>query len=342
MRIVHAVTNIAGIPTILARAQREQGHQVSAILYRPGGGPDEGTVHLNRLVVGGRISGPLRTGRMVLWLASHYDVLHFHYHLSLWPMHRDLAVYRAMGRKLIFHLHGCDIRDPHLVRRNHAISACAGCTIPCLNEWKVDLPRALERYADAVIVSTPDLLEFVPDATYIPNPLDRTPWERLRTASDAHRERGPWIIVHAPTQRHIKGTKYVIEAVEKLREEGLPVELRLLEGMTHDELAKACADADVAVDQVLIGWIGQFSLEMMALGKPVIAYVRPELHRLQPDLPVAASTPTALADTLRDLLLASQRRRELADRGPAWVREHHDVRRISSRILDLYGSVGAR
>ncbi|MGH2346270.1 MAG: glycosyltransferase, partial [Chloroflexota bacterium] len=156
MRIVHAITNIAGIPTVLARAQREQGHQVTAILYRPGGGPDEGTVHLNRLVDGGRITGPLRTGRMVLWLASHYDVLHFHYHLSLWPLHRDLAVYKAMGRTLVFHLHGCDIRDPHLVRRTHAISACAGCTIPCLNEWKVDLPRALDRYADAVIVSTPD------------------------------------------------------------------------------------------------------------------------------------------------------------------------------------------
>jgi glycosyltransferase involved in cell wall biosynthesis len=101
-------------------------------------------------------------------------------------------------------------------------------------------------------------------------------------------------------------------------------------------------DADLAVDQVLIGWFGVFALEMMALGKPVVAYIRPDLQGAAPDLPVVSADPQSLAHTLRSLLLSPERREDLSRRGPLYVRAHHDPDAYCSRILRLYHDIGAR
>ena len=131
-------------------------------------------------------------------------------------------------------------------------------------------------------------------------------------------------------------------AVAALRAEGLKIELRLLEGLSPEALQRACLDADIAVDQLLIGWVGLFALEMMALGKPVVAYIRPDLRDTQPEMPVVSADPLTLAATLRSLYHDSGRRRALSLAGPEWVSGHHDVGAINARILALYTDVGAR
>lgn len=342
MRIVHGVSNIAGLPALLARAQREEGHQATAVVYGTAHGSAPGTVDLTRLLTGNRITRKMRRARVLAWLAEDYDVFHIHFHTTLLRHHRDLALYKALRKRIIFHLHGCDIRDPRRVRVEHAISACATCPIQCLTDVKLGLPAAIDRYADAVIVATPDLLEFVPGAMYIPNPIDTAEWEALRTAVRGTRDQPrPWVVVHAPTDRAIKGTVHVEAAVQQLRSEGIPIELRLLEGLTAAELRRACVEADVAIDQVLIGWIGLFALEMMALGKPVMAYIRPDLQRFQPDLPVATANPRTLADELRALLNSKERQDQLSEQGIAWVQTHHNLAKINRQILDLYAAAGA-
>lgn len=334
-RIVHGASNIAGLPVQMARAQRALGHRATAILYPTARGPAAGAVDLQRLVAGNRVSRQWRRARLLSWLIQEYDVFHFHFHTTYLPGHRDLALLRAARKRIVFHLHGCDIRDPRRVRVEHAISACAECPVQCLVHVKRALPEALTRYADTVIVSTPDLLEFVPDAVYLPNPVDITHWED-RTGAMGEGTDGRLIVAHAPTDRAIKGTRYVEEAIALLRREGLPVELHLLEGLTPEQLRAACMRADVIVDQVLIGWYGLFAAETMALGKPVVAYIRPDLEPYALDLPIASAGPDTLADTLRRLLRSPEERRALSVRGPAYVRAHHDPREITAQVLDLY------
>lgn len=337
LRIVHGPSNIAGLPIGFARAQRALGHRSIAVLYPTVWGGAQGSVDLQRLLTGNRVTRKLRRARVLAWLLAEYDIFHFHFHTTFLQDHRDLALLRAAGKRIVFHLHGCDIRDPRRVRREHGISACAECAIQCLVSVKLGLPAALRRYADAVIVSTPDLLEFVPEAIYLPNPLDVEPWEQLRRRGGTERPAGgPFVVVHAPTDRAIKGTRHVEAAVAQLRAEGLPIELRLLEGMSREAMREACRDADIAVDQVLVGWIGLFALEMMALGKPVVAYIRPDLAHVQPDMPVANADPQGLACTLRRLLNAPDERNDLARRGPAFVGRHHAPGAVNERIIRLY------
>lgn len=338
MRIVHGASNIAGLPIEISRAQRALGHRSTAVLYRTARGPVAGSMDMELLLRGNRPQRIWGRGRLLAHLMASYDVFHFHFHTSYLPLQRDLPLWRAAGKRIIFHLHGCDIRDPLRVRVEHSVSACAECPVQCMGPTKLHLSEVIARYADRVIVSTPDLLEFVPGADYIPNPLDCASLPRSSPAQGGQGRE--YVVVHAPTDRAIKGTRHLETAIEQLRAEGVPVRLQLVEGLPREQMLRACLEADVAVDQLLIGWFGLFALEMMALGKPVIAYIRPELERYAPDLPVVSAEPATIAAALRTMFADGAWRERLAHAGPAYVAREHDPFDINTRILALYGALG--
>src|SRR3972149_765645 len=66
-----------------------------------------------------------------------YDVFHFHAESIFAAEFKDIPLLRKLGKKVIFHFHGSEIRGKSM----H--------------------PRI--KKADARLVSSPDLLEFVPD-----------------------------------------------------------------------------------------------------------------------------------------------------------------------------------
>ena len=87
----------------------------------------------------------------------------------------------------------------------------------------------------------------------------------------------PLRLVHAPNHRNLKGTDHIFKAVEELQEEGLALELVVIEGLPNPEVLRAIRSADVVVDQLVIGWYAMFALEAMVLGKPVVCHIRDDL-----------------------------------------------------------------
>ncbi|RME84127.1 MAG: glycosyltransferase, partial [Caldilineae bacterium] len=80
------------------------------------------------------------------------------------------------------------------------------------------------------------------------------------------------VVLHAPTHRGAKGTHVVIEAVRRLREvDGVDFEFQLVENLRHTEARQLYERADLLIDQLYAGWYGGLDVELMALGKPVIA-----------------------------------------------------------------------
>ncbi|MBI4175368.1 glycosyltransferase family 1 protein, partial [Candidatus Berkelbacteria bacterium] len=144
-------------------------------------------------------------------------------------------------------------------------------------------------------------------------------------------------IAHAPSNRQVKGTPAIIEAVAKLEREGEPITLNLIEGKTHEETLRQFADADLVIDQLIIGWYGSVSVEAMALGRPVICYLDPLLVKLSGlnDLPIVSANETDCTAVLRDLLHDPKRRRELGRHGPAFVRRVHHPQALV-RQLERY------
>ena len=126
----------------------------------------------------------------------------------------------------------------------------------------------------------------------------------------------------------------------------LPVELEIVEGVPHDEARERYARADIVVDQLNAGWHGVFALEAMALGKPVVAHLKPDVVERSAEgfgvrVPIVPATKDTLADALRPLVEDAALRRELGAASRAYVEQVHDIDRVADRLIDIYArSVG--
>jgi hypothetical protein len=235
------------------------------------------------------------------------DVFHFYFGLTLVPKTLQFPILRATGRKSVFHYLGSDIRG------------------------KTQEQLAYGKRANAQIVGSFDALRWVPEAEMIPPGLDLRPFTRV-PPSDRERP----LVVHAPSDRAKKGTEFVIAACEQL-----PVDLDIVEGLPHEEARERFRQADIAVDQLNAGWHGVFALEAMALGKPVVVHLKPEVveqaeRAYGTSVPLVPATKETLVEALRPLVESPTLRREVGAAGRAYVERVHDIDRIADRLLDLY------
>lgn len=128
------------------------------------------------------------------------------------------------------------------------------------------------------------------------------------------------VIVHAPNHRNVKGTAYLLDAVDRLRARGFAFELRLIEGVPRHEALHLYVDADIIADQFIIGAFGIFALEGMALGKPVLTYLdEPHLQRPVYSHPLVNTTPENMLEVLAVLHAVPQLRTRIGDASRASV-----------------------
>jgi hypothetical protein len=155
----------------------------------------------------------------------------------------------------------------------------------------------------------------------------------------------PLRVLHAPTDRDVKGTRFVLDAVQRLRRERDDVELVLVERLPVPKARELYATADVVIDQLLLGWYGGLAVEVMALGKPVICYLRQDdLKYLNPAMraDVLATIIQATPDTIYDVLKQTIEDREqlprLGEQARAYVERWHDPVKIAAYVRQVYES----
>ena len=95
------------------------------------------------------------------------------------------------------------------------------------------------------------------------------------------------------------------------------------------------------VDQLNAGWHGVFALEAMALGKPVVVHLKPEVveqaeRAYGTKVPLVPATKESLVDALRPLVESPELRRTLGAESRAYVEQVHDIDRIADRLIHLY------
>ena len=143
------------------------------------------------------------------------------------------------------------------------------------------------------------------------------------------------VVVHAPSNRGIKGTDFVLAAVDALR--GQNFEFRLVHNESHEEAVSRIAEADIFVDQLLIGDHGFASIEAMALGKPVVCYIKPSVQsQLPADCPIVNANPDTIRDVLAELISNADQRAELGRRSRLYVEKYHDPPRIAEELEAIY------
>jgi glycosyltransferase involved in cell wall biosynthesis len=336
-RILHGPSSVGGLAATLARAQRDLGADATSVHYAASPYGIRADEELD-LAGRGRAGGSLTAARFALRAISRYDVFHLYFGHTLLPhLHPDVPLLRALGKRIVFHFCGCDIRNRSLTLAHYQLSGCTECTsLVCL---RMRAPRAAA--ADAVFVATPDLLEFVPEARLMPVPIDLEAWSfrPRKTCSPGD----PVRIVHAPTDPDIKGTRHLVEAVSRLRDGGHRVELDLIQNVPASEVLQRARSAHLAVDQLMIGAYGAFAVEMMALGLPVVCRIRSDLRLQYPaDLPLVDADPATIYEVLDRLLGEPEAWPELGRRGAEYARREHEMHVVAERVLDVYRSMNSR
>jgi glycosyltransferase involved in cell wall biosynthesis len=308
LRVTHAPVNVAGIPWENVQALRRKGVDARLVVFNRGKLHPEADWSLDRH--GGLPRRLVTQFAALVKLLPRTDIFHFYFGLTLVPPSLQFPILHAARKRSVFHYLGSDIRGKQ-------------------PEELTDGKRA-----DAEIVGSYAALRWVPGANVVPPGLDLRPFTP-HPPSDNPRP----LVVHAPSNREKKGTRFVIEACEQL-----PVELDIVEGVNHEEARERYARADIVVDQLNAGWHGVFALEAMALGKPVLAKLDPETVARSAAgygirVPIVPATKENLAEELTPLIENPALRRQIGAESRAYVEQVHDIDRVADRLLAIYAAL---
>ena len=144
--------------------------------------------------------------------------------------------------------------------------------------------------------------------------------------------------------RNLKSTHIYLPLIERMKAEGLDIELTFVHGIENKDVRFTQVQADIVVDMLTFGWFGSNVREAMMLGKPVVCYLRPEwLESMREeipdyvdDLPVVSATPETVEDVLKELVRDPERRRELGARSRAFALKYHSAQAGARRMDTIY------
>lgn len=333
MRILHLPSNPADQAGIVVRELRAQGHEAELWHFGepPFGFEADRVFELDE-------RDPAAVWPVFLEAIERFDVFHFWFARSFFsygwhnfPPYWDLPVLRMLGKRIVFTFVGSECRTRDVMERTNPYAALFyEQYAPDENKIRSNLD-VISRYAHDLLAMSVELMPYVPDSTYIPRAFPLAQWEE----QPAEQREVP-VIVHIPSRRSLKGTDRIVAAMEQLRAEGLAFEFRLFEGIPHDELVKLCRDADVIIDQLVMGDHGIASVEAMASSRVAVAYLIDPVKDACPGLPVYEANPDDVVDRMRALILDRPLRLRLAAAGRAWVAEHWNAPDVARRHLEIY------
>ncbi|MFB6719822.1 glycosyltransferase [Kribbella sp. NPDC056345] len=245
----------------------------------------------------------------------------------------------ALDRAGIKHgviFHGSEIRDPAKHRELFAYSPFQNADDDFTKRLQAAndaLRRHLASYEGPVFVTTPDLLEFVDNGTWLPLTVDVDALASDRPVL----EREVPVVLHAPSSSALKGSAYVDPVLTELDARGL-IKYQRVEGVRHAELSALVKDADLVVDQLMLGSYGVLACEAMAAGRVTVGHIADRVRaQLPAELPIAEATPGDLGAVIERLVTERETSRKLADRGPQYVRDLHDGRSAVAALLPFLG-----
>ncbi len=339
MKILHAPVDVGGQAWGLSRAERLLGYKSDHIIFSS----SKFLYHADKNLRLERFPKLIKVLFQLFYFVRFllvYDVFHFYFGTSLLPYNRDLPILKLFNKKIFFTFQGSDIRISKVSNTLHSAQTIVSQHNKCNNisdEIKKQKINFITKYANKTYILNPDLKLFSPASEILPYAhLFPNKWV---TRNKYHTNKTHWTILHAPTDRNIKGTKYVIKSVEELQRRGYKVRLLLIENISHDEMLHACAKSDIVIDQLRIGWYGGFAVEMMSLGKPVLCYIDTRMSRYVPyfnQIPIINVTPSTLTNTIIDLIKDPYRQYIVGNKSRVFVKKIHNPLHIARKTLNHY------
>lgn len=241
----------------------------------------------------------------------------------------EINALRAHGLTVALLAHGSELRQPSRHASTDEWSPYAPGRWPetARLEARTKAFKALLGQADVpLFVTTQELLEDWPSATWIPLSINLARW----SAALPFMDRPQPVVVHAPTNPYLKNTALIEPTMQWLHDEGV-VEYRRLPSVTSQQMPALIGDADVVLDQFGAGCYSVASVEGMAAGRLVIAHVHEQVRQIVREstgweIPIVSATPGTLDNVLRDVVARPEHYRAIAARGPDFTAAVHDGR----------------
>jgi glycosyltransferase involved in cell wall biosynthesis len=352
-RSLWAGTPILTLP-VKAKAERLLGVKADTLVYQTYYITSDFKYDLSRWNRGPAVWRALILPLLVLlWAVLKYQRFHFFCSAGLLPSERfefredELRFLRSLGKEIYFYTYGADVRTRKATLALGEPNCCTMCPEPgrfCVCDDEVGATRQAVLRANATrIFALGDMVHYTPgsrnDLFFWPIDLYKDDGRRYEPQYPNADATGPVRIVHAPNHQGFKGTSFLVEAVERLQKRGAAVELQLVERVPNAQALELYRSADIVFDQCLIGFHGYFALEAMAMGKPVVVFLRdPNNDLLAPEeCPLVNVRPETVETVVESLIRDRPRLHELGVQGRRYIERHYTLEAFAARLRKAMG-----
>ncbi|MCK5146392.1 hypothetical protein KAR48_06520 [bacterium] len=354
MKILHfAVENFARVPETFVRAERELGHDSTLMtLYPTKHQFDDGAICLNMPFVGDEFASKVKKllkisqsnkmsnqrrndlyGPPVWNPGSGFKKALFELRDNLWEprIRKALEKIDINSFDLIYFDGGAGfLRSGKIAKELKEQGHYIGINY-CGSDLRTrGIIDSVDKLADARFTVEFDHSLLYPAAEFLFFPF------RLSAYSKPDKKLTDTIrIGHAPTNRIVKGTDYILAELEGLKADH-PIEIVLIENLSHPEALKLKASCDIFIDNIGELGYGINSLESLAMGVPTAVQLLPDFEAVLGKHPFINIQKGTIATSLQPYLKSSRKRRALADIGKGWVKLKHDPVKIVKKMLSRF------
>lgn len=338
---------------IKARSERLLGVEATSLVINSNFITQDFDINLSKLASNRFLSAALRY-IVFVWCCCWYDRLNFFMDRGFFQQEspgqfnkRELQVYSLLGKQVFLYAYGADVRTQYSTRSLGEPNCCTDCPSPgfsciCDDRLGHDNIETIRENVTAYF-SMGDMIEYTPgsynDLYYWPIELEKDKYQVSYPSVESDR---PIVVAHAPNHRGFKGTHYLIEAVEALKQDGIDIELCLIEKIPNEQALQIYRTADIIFDQCMIGFHGYFALEGMAMGKPVVCFIRkPENYLIKhEECPIINTSITSLKNDLRRLATNRLLLHETGKAGRRYIESNYSLRAFADRLHNAYTKFG--
>jgi glycosyltransferase involved in cell wall biosynthesis len=282
----------------------------------------------------------------LLWFVLRkYDVIHYHFGSILTTNGIELYFLKKMGKLLVFHYRGCDLRQKSLNNQmNPDLNCCQECDYPAGSCDQDDQKRRLslaKKYGDLFFVTTPDLRDFLPEAEHLPfvapSGIDVT------RIVPAEKTPGVFRVVTSSNHDGVDGTEYVRKAIKRLQDEGRKIELVEIHKTPYEKTLAIYKSGDIYAGKLRMGYYNNANIECLMMGVPCVSYIREAYLPDIQDCPIIIARPENVYEKICECLeMPEAKLKEIGQKGIEFIRRRHNQDAIIEHILGRYEEALAR
>lgn len=347
MRVLHLPVNVSSLAYTTVRGLREHGIDAHGLVYGNSILPtynDLQVIPLDKEFSPQWFLGKTSMLYHFMKEISKADLLHWYWGAKALVGRVDLQIVKWMGKPGLVEWLGSDIRIPEVeLAENPYYKAIFNNGYEYSREEGLAKSRRLQRqFANAGFSSAAQVGMFqyvqkdifphtytLPRRIYLPEfkPAYPDPKKTVPT------------IVHIPTAPITKGTPKILSIIERLKRR-YKFEFHLIQGVPRTKAFEIMSMADIFLDQFVLGDFGMVSIEAMAMGKPVVCYLKPSiLKHYGSSLPIVNADQENLEETLVRMIENPNMRYELGKRSRLYAEQNCDMQKIAPTLISIYQEI---